>query len=295
MSQTDSIFCRLVCRVILIVAALSLPPALLADQAQYYYDELGRLVGVVDGQGDAAVYNYDAVGNLLAIQRFTSGGGGVGLFLIAPGSSIVNTPVEIRGFGFTTPPSSNQVQFNGVTAAVVSGNGGSLVVTVPAGATTGPVTVTNANGTAASPSAFTVLVPPIVIGVDPPTVPQATTTRLFIEGFNVKHAASVQFAQAGLTATIQAGATDDTLPIDVAVGAAVPPGLYGFSVRTPNGTAQSGAVNIEVRPALAGFNASTPLSIKMPLITSVPATAAPTATTAKFRDSAGVNSNGGNQ
>jgi len=276
MSQTDSTCCRFLSRVILIVAALSLPPALLADTAQYYYDELGRLVGVVNDQGDAAVYNYDAVGNLLAIQRFTSGGGGVGLFLVAPGSSIVNKPVEVRGFGFTNPPSSNQVQFNGVTAPVVSGSGGSLVVTVPSGATTGPVTVTNANGTAASPNAFTILVPPIVTGVDPPKVPQATTARLFIEGFNLKNAASVQFAQAGLTATILAGATDDTLPIDLAVGAAVPPGLYGFSVTTPNGIAQSGAVNIEVRPALAGFNTSKPLTIKMPLNTSVPATAAPT-------------------
>ncbi len=43
-----------------------------ADQAQYFYDELGRLVAVVDGQGNAAVYNYDEVGNLLSIQRFTT-------------------------------------------------------------------------------------------------------------------------------------------------------------------------------------------------------------------------------
>jgi YD repeat-containing protein len=40
-----------------------------ADQAQYFYDELGRLVGVVDGSGDAAVYVYDEVGNLLQIDR----------------------------------------------------------------------------------------------------------------------------------------------------------------------------------------------------------------------------------
>lgn len=43
-----------------------------ADTAQYFYDELGRLVGVVDGQGNAAVYNYEDVGNLLSIRRFTS-------------------------------------------------------------------------------------------------------------------------------------------------------------------------------------------------------------------------------
>ncbi len=28
----------------------------LADQAQYLYDELGRLIGVIDGQGNLASY-----------------------------------------------------------------------------------------------------------------------------------------------------------------------------------------------------------------------------------------------
>lgn len=146
--------CMVVC---LGLFLLAVPGWLPADTAQYYYDELGRLVGVVDEQGDAAVYNYDAVGNLLSIQRFTSSGG-VGLFLIAPGSSLVNKPVEIRGVGFTSPPSSNQVSFNGTAAAVISGTASSLIVTVPTGATTGLVTVTNANGITTSPQAFTVLV-----------------------------------------------------------------------------------------------------------------------------------------
>jgi len=42
-----------------------------SDQAKYFYDELGQLVGVLDGQGDAALYTYDAVGNLLSIDRST--------------------------------------------------------------------------------------------------------------------------------------------------------------------------------------------------------------------------------
>ena len=36
---------------------------------RYVYDELGRLVAVIDGNGDTAVYAYDAVGNLLSIAR----------------------------------------------------------------------------------------------------------------------------------------------------------------------------------------------------------------------------------
>jgi len=47
----------------------SFPFQISADQAQYFYDELGRLVGVIDGQGNIASYEYDAVGNLLSISR----------------------------------------------------------------------------------------------------------------------------------------------------------------------------------------------------------------------------------
>ena len=45
---------------------------LLAGEAQYAYDDLGRLTTVVDEAGNTAIYNYDAVGNLLSIQRFTT-------------------------------------------------------------------------------------------------------------------------------------------------------------------------------------------------------------------------------
>ena len=246
-----------------------------ADQAQYFYDELGRLMGVVNGQGEAAVYQYDEVGNLLKIDRFTTAGGNVGIFFVTPGSSLVNRPVEIRGFGYTTPASSNTVSFNGANATVVSGTSSSLLVTVPTVATTGPVTVTNANGTATSPQAFKVLVPPIVTGVDPPKVPQGTTSQLAIKGFNLKNASSVQFTQTGLTATIQSGATDDVLPINVAVTGSVPPGSYAFSVTTPSGTAQSGTVKVTVSLPVPGFNTTKLLTIQMPLNTTVPTTSAP--------------------
>jgi YD repeat-containing protein len=237
---------RAMCMVMLIISLVVNVGSLAADQAQYYYDELGRLVGVVNAQGEAAVYHYDAVGNLLSIQRFTSSSGSVGVFLVTPGSSIVNKPVEIRGFGFTTPPSSNQVSFNGTAAAVISGTVSSLIVTVPTGATTGPVAVTNANGIATSPQAFTVLVPPIIVNVLPSHLPQGTAMQVTIGGFNVGNAASVTFTQAGLSAIVGAGSTDQNLNATITVGAAVPPGAYTFAVTTPGGTAQSGSVTITV-------------------------------------------------
>lgn len=61
---------------VFIVGLLCLPAVPHADTEQYSYDELGRLVGVVDGQGNAAVYTYDEVGNLPSIQQFTTSSNG---------------------------------------------------------------------------------------------------------------------------------------------------------------------------------------------------------------------------
>lgn len=231
---------------------LCMPFALHADRAQYFYDELGRLVGVVNGQGDAAVYHYDEVGNLLKIDRFTTTSGSIGIFVMTPASSLVNKPVEIGGFGFATPPSSNQVSFNGTPATVVSGTSSSLIVTVPTGATTGPVTVTNAIGTATSPQAFKVLVPPIITGVSPTAVPQGVSSRVTIQGFHLSSATGVTFTQAGLTATLlPSEVTDSSLPITLTVAGTVPVGQYTFAIPSPLGTAQSETVTIGVRPGVS--------------------------------------------
>ncbi len=38
---------------------------------QYFYDDLGRLIRVVDQNGNVASYSYDPVGNILSITRST--------------------------------------------------------------------------------------------------------------------------------------------------------------------------------------------------------------------------------
>lgn len=218
----------------------------LADQAQYFYDELGRLIGVVNGQNNAAVYNYDEVGNLLKIQRFTANGTGLGIFVVAPGSARVNTSVNIQGFGFTSPPSSNQVSFNGIPATVISANSSSIVTTVPTGATTGPITVTNANGTATSSVAFTVLVPPIIVGVTPNKIPQGNTVQLVVAGFNLGNAPVVTFTPNNLTAIVLAGNNPQEIRMNVTAPLSAPLQAYTFSVQTLGGTVNSGAVTVTV-------------------------------------------------
>src|SRR3989475_11952265 len=240
---------------VLVAALLVWPVVMQADQAQYFYDELGRLVAVVDGQGNTAVYIYDAVGNLLAIQRFTSTGGGstgaIGIFFLSPSSGATGIQVRIQGFGFSPSLLGNQVAFNGTPATVLSATANAIVATVPSEATTGPVTVTNTNGTATSPQPFTVLTPTIS-GVDPSRVAQGITTVATIAGDNLKNATAVNFTQTGITATIT-GATAQSLQIRLTVAGSVPAGSYTFSVTTPLGTAQSGTVTVTVAPATPGF------------------------------------------
>jgi YD repeat-containing protein len=129
-----------------------------AQEIRYIYDDLNRLIGVVDQQGNAAEYVYDAVGNILQIKRFTvDPNAAVGITLVRPSSGPVGATVQIFGKGFSTTPGDNQVRFSGILATVSTATATSLTATVPAGATTGPITLTTPLGSATSPEAFTVL------------------------------------------------------------------------------------------------------------------------------------------
>ena len=151
-----------------------------ASEAQYSYDDLGRLTAVVDDAGNTAVYNYDAVGNLLSIDRFTPPGSGIGIYLVNPITGPVTELCRVQGYGFDSVASNNVVKFNGVTATVSSATAHTLTVVVPVGATTGTVTVTNTNGTATSPSSFTVVGPATITGLTSTTFTQGTTMPVVI-------------------------------------------------------------------------------------------------------------------
>ncbi len=227
-----------------------------ADQAQYLYDEQGRLTSVSDSTGTTAVYNYDAVGNLLSIDRLTPPGSGIGIYLVNPGTGPATELCRVQGYGFDPLPSNNVVKFNGVTATVSSATAYTLTVVVPAGATTGNVTVTNTNGTATSPSSFTVVGPATITGLNPATFTQGTTMPATIQGTNLANATAVTFTQPGLVATMATGVTSTALPITLSVASTVPPGTYTFSVTTPEGTTASGAVTVTVAQRVPSFTLS---------------------------------------
>jgi hypothetical protein len=63
----------------------------------------------------------------------------------------VGDPVTISGAGFL---GTTDVQFNGVSATFTVVDSGTITTNVPAGATSGKISVTNAGGTSKSPTSF---------------------------------------------------------------------------------------------------------------------------------------------
>jgi|CXWL01.1.fsa_nt_gi YD repeat-containing protein len=138
---------------ILVLSLTGLLPSGASD-ISYVYDQLGRLMAVIDPATDTALYSYDAVGNLLGITRQNSAT--LAIFQFTPDKGPVGTTVTIYGTGFSATPASNTVKFNGTTTSVLTATTTVLTANVPAGATNGPISVTVAGVTATSASNFTV-------------------------------------------------------------------------------------------------------------------------------------------
>ena len=158
---------------VVIHLALALPAA--AQETRYIYDPLGRLVGVVNPDGQLTLYDYDAAGNLLAIRRIEPEEG-VAITLVTPDSGLPGTSVEIFGAGFSAAAAENQIAFNGTPAEVLAATATRLLTRVPDGATSGFITVSAPAGSAESPERFAI--PSIAIAPTAANV-QLDKTRQF--------------------------------------------------------------------------------------------------------------------
>ena len=77
---------------------------------------------------------------------------------IDPATAPVGSTIAVNGTNFD--PTSTTITVGGVPATVVSVSGTQIIVTVPAGATSGPVSVTSGGQTVQSPTSFTLYVAP---------------------------------------------------------------------------------------------------------------------------------------
>ncbi len=200
----------------------------------YVYDSLGRLTAAIDTNGDAAIYTYDPAGNILSIARRSSAQPSIISFL--PKQGPVGATVTIYGTGFSSTPAQNTVQFNGTTATITSAAPGQLVVTVPAGATTGAIAATSPSGSASSTTAFTVTADngsPTINSFTPTVGTAGTAVTITGTNFDLSTANDkLRFNVTGQSANT-ASATSITAPVPANTGSG------HISVTTPKGKGTS--------------------------------------------------------
>ena len=145
----------------------------------------------------------------------------------SPSSGPTGSAVTINGTGFT---GATAVAFNGVAAGFTVTSDTAIQATVPQAATSGPVSVTTASGTATSASSFTVVSPPAVTSFSPGSGPAGTTVTINGSSFTGATAVTFNRVAAGFTIT-----SNTVIQATVPSGASTGP----ISVSTPAGTATS--------------------------------------------------------
>lgn len=131
-----------------------------AGTTQYYYDDLGRVIQAIRSDGAVRQYQYDENGNITAINRVSAGT--LSISGLSPTIGHVGATVTIFGTGFSSTPNQNEVEFGAIPAVVTAATSTSLVVTVPVGAATGAITVTEGGDSATSATTYVVRKPAIV-------------------------------------------------------------------------------------------------------------------------------------
>ncbi|MES2560120.1 MAG: T9SS type A sorting domain-containing protein [Bacteroidota bacterium] len=149
--------------------------------------------------------------------------------LLAPATGPVGTSVTITGTNFLA---ITNVTFNGVAASYTVNSGTQITATVPAGATTGLVGVTNGSGTGNSAANFTVTTPPTITAFNPSS--GGVGTVVTITGTNFTGATAVTFNGVAASSFVVNSATQ----ITATVAATSTTGV--IVVTTPSGSENSG-------------------------------------------------------
>jgi hypothetical protein len=198
-------------------------------------------------------YVRDAAGNIIEIKRQVAGG--VAITSFDPTSGPVGSNVTIYGAGFSAVAADNLVKINGVVASVAAAAVGSLITTVPVGATTGRITVTVGGNTATSSQDFTVVAAGVpIVSSFSPTV-GSSGTSVAVSGSNfVIGATTVKLNGVSATATVS---SESNLTFAV-------PGSAGsgrISATTQSGTGVSSGDFIVPPPGIAAADIATTLRL----------------------------------
>lgn len=179
-------------RVLTIVACLlmlcaSVPTQTTADQAQYIYDDLGRLSQVIDGQGNVATYNYDAVGNLLSITRNTGGVGAPTVTAFTPNTGNAGETVNVSLTGTNLTGASLATNNPGILVRNVVTTPTSIAATfqISFSATSGASTVTTSTGSATTSFSVNASTP-VLSALSPTSGPVTRLVTITGNGFSAR-------------------------------------------------------------------------------------------------------------
>ncbi|UOE33022.1 FG-GAP-like repeat-containing protein [Hymenobacter monticola] len=137
------------------------------------------LLGDIDGDGDMDMMTTGVGSRAQILQNSPPPAPTAGSLM--PASGPVGTSVVITGTNFTA---GMTVMFNGTAATFVLNSATQLTAVVPAGATSGPVSITNAGGTGSSAS-FTVGYPSLTISAPGQTIAAGLYNNLTISSTGV--------------------------------------------------------------------------------------------------------------
>lgn len=223
--------------VVVLIAVFALSIFNDSGATDYQYDDNGRLVSVGSDNGETAQYVYDALGNIVRIER--KGGPQIAISALSPNHGTQGTQVLITGTGFGATTAANTIRFNGVAAPVLSASATQLLAMVPFNASTGRVTVTANDATATSAENFvisTVGDAPIITGIAPTTGPFGTVVTITGTHLNpIPGQTAVRINGIGLVAT-----TLDDQQITVTIPPYV--GSGRFEITTAFGATQSNEI-----------------------------------------------------
>ena len=237
---------------LLLAAGLCLcAPAIPQVSLRYFFDDARRLIKVVDSSGVALDYSYDANGNVLHVVRSTYNPGSLAIFSSSPQRAAGGATITIYGQGFSTTPGNDVVKINGVSLTVLSATATQLVVQLPPGGTSGPISVTVGGVTAALSGSFTSLPVPSISSVTPKAALAGTTIASFqITGANLTGSTFAFFGPGGVTINSTSIAPDGN---SATLNLTLEPAAFGhFTLYAANsggaGTTQSNGHNVLVIP-----------------------------------------------
>ncbi|MEM6378839.1 MAG: IPT/TIG domain-containing protein [Bacteroidota bacterium] len=163
---------------------------------------------------------------------------------IDPTFGDVGTTVTITGTNFSRAIANNRVTFNGVSADVVTASETELTVTVPEGATTGPISISKVI-TVEGPI-FSIVAAPVITGID--VIGAAVGETITISGANFGESVTDNLVSFNGTEAEIVSATTTELVVIVPVGATTGP--LTVEVR-----GQIGQIDVfNIAPTITSFN-----------------------------------------